>query len=84
MGHSNIYIRKENEATWNKIADKSAWVNSMLENDVILEPKVIIVDSKESNKQLEKAGSKAKQCEHGYGARLCLDKKCGHYQFRKG
>lgn len=30
MGHSNIYIRKDNETKWDNIPDKSAWVNDMI------------------------------------------------------
>jgi len=30
MGHANVYIRKENEAAWDSLEDKSAWVNERL------------------------------------------------------
>jgi hypothetical protein len=34
MGHSNVYIRKDNESKWAAIPDKSNWVNERLEKDV--------------------------------------------------
>jgi hypothetical protein len=44
MAHANIYIRKENEARWGLITDKSAWVNAMLEksppNSKVIEQKL--------------------------------------------
>lgn len=30
--NTTLYIRKENEEKWNKIPDKSNWVNTLLEN----------------------------------------------------
>lgn len=33
MGHANIYIRKTNEAKWEAIGDKSAWVNDHLSRE---------------------------------------------------
>lgn len=30
MARANIYIRKEHEDRWNKLKDKSDWVNAML------------------------------------------------------
>lgn len=32
MPRVNIFIRKANEDKWNKIPDKSNWVNTLLEN----------------------------------------------------
>lgn len=29
---ATIYIRKQNEAKWNAIADKSTWINTLLDN----------------------------------------------------
>jgi hypothetical protein len=44
MAHANIHIRKSNEARWNAITKKSAWVNAMLEksppNSKVIEQKL--------------------------------------------
>ena len=48
MGHANIYIRKEHEEYWNKLPDKSAWVNERLEQsftDPIVVPPVVMVSN---------------------------------------
>ena len=56
MGHANIYIRKEHEEYWNKLPDKSAWVNERLEQSFMpsdpLQPAIILNPKKEPHKAL--------------------------------
>jgi hypothetical protein len=35
MAKATIYIRVENEAYWDKINDKSAWVNDRLQRELL-------------------------------------------------
>lgn len=90
MSHANIYIRKENEAKWEAIADKSAWVNDRLhENDVILNNPIISKVNKNNTvngvepatKPASKSASKPAVepvlCKHGYAPKLCRYAKNG-------
>ena len=53
MAHANIYIRKENEQTWDAIEDKSKWVNERLGGPALTVSKSLV--ETELPKEVQKA-----------------------------
>lgn len=87
--NQTIYFRKEN---WEKFKDepqKSELVNLLLARHYdIYKQGTLIEDVKYVNSvgspELEKIlDPDTGRCEHGFGPRLCLNKKCKNYQFKR-
>ena len=99
---ANIYIRKENEDKWDKIHDKSEWVNTLLKNSgdtseygkkrdiagiemiTVLSEEISPITKTGDFKVAPETGRAYDMCEHGAGVRMCREKKCKNYQFKKG
>lgn len=80
---ANIYIRKENEAKWAAVADKSEWVNALLANSddtsnygktikTPVGPMVTVL-----SETLPELPVPTKACKHGMDPELCKFAKPG-------
>lgn len=84
MPHANIWVRKENEEKWLSVKDKSAWVNSILEevDKPGLEEPVKNVSKPKSyaNKRPETSRVEIRTCKSGHQTlredRKCMTKGC--------
>jgi SH3-like domain-containing protein len=74
---ANIYIRKDNEARWNDIPNKSAWVNERLDQtqrSAVYSTKTRQTKTLPPTDLLDRA--KVDLCPHGYAKGLCKIEKC--------
>lgn len=76
---ANIYIRKENEKTWESLKDKSEWVNVALSKLTITNEVTPVPYSDKPPMQIPSVFKTptAKTCKHGMDPELCKFAKPG-------
>jgi len=67
---ATIYIRKENEQKWLDIADKSNWINSLLQNSDSTKEYGAVRETP-VGPMVTVLSEELKTCKHGYSPELC-------------